>query len=312
MLRIFFVTIVMLLLPGIEGQKVMAQLTQQVHIQEKAGESIQSESLDSLIYEIFFGDDELNRILNKKENFHFLYFRSSYSTKTFYAGREIGTDQYNLIGQLYYLHSKGFYAGVSGAWYSQLDPRYRTTTLSIGYSRGLKKTNILGYRTSFNVFFFNIPAPDFDPDYNCSVNTGLTLRNNWLGTRLDGSLLLGKETGIQFFWSTYARVRLLRLNKLDKIQLEPQFGLFLGPEVVAEENSTTPEEYLDMVPVNYRNIFGLLNTQVEIPLTISWKSFDFEFSWIRNFPHSLDKTVSYPQNNYFEFGIGYVLNLGRI
>jgi hypothetical protein len=306
---LFTEAVALFLLAGISGQKAMAQLPRHLQAQEKATERVQTQNVDSLLYEIFFEDDELNYIFNKKKNLHFLYFRTNYGSRTFYAGREIGVDQYNLFGQLYYFHSKGFYTGISGAWYSQLDPGYRTTTLSLGYSKGLKKTNIFSYRTSFNFFFFNNDDPDFEPDYNCSINAGFTLRNKWLGTRLDGSLLMGRETGAQLFWNAYSRIRLLKLNRHDRIQLEPQFGLFFGSETIYELNDMLTEESSDDLPVSYKDTFGLLNMQFEVPLNITWKGFDLEFSWIQNFPRSMDENISYPNTSYFEVGLGYILNL---
>ena len=92
----------------------------------------QNNELDSILDAILFEDEELVKLLTSKPKYHFLYWRTNYNNKTYYAGREIGDKQYNLSGQMYYFNYFGFYLGAAGAWYSQLDPHYNSTIVSPG------------------------------------------------------------------------------------------------------------------------------------------------------------------------------------
>jgi len=284
----------------ISSEKLQAQLPKQMLEQEKINEKMQSEKIDSLIYDLFFDSDQSTSSFTPKKNYHFLYLRTNYGTKTFYAGREIGLNQGNLLGQLYYFHSKGFFTGISGAWFSEMDPGYRITSLSAGISKSLRSSGLFHYRMSFNYFLFN--GEDYKPDYNSSLNAGGTLKGKWLGTRIDGAFLLGNETGFQLYSNTYLRLNLIRLNRLDRIQTEPSLGLFWGSETLYElaENAE--------FPLVYKDSFGLLNMQVEIPLQLTWKSFDLELSWIKNFPQS-SGSFDYPSSSFFEIALGYFISL---
>lgn len=267
--------------------------------------------LDSILNSVLFDDDNLSYLLGIKKNFQFLYFRSNFDTRTFYAGREIGVEQYNLSSQLYYMHSIGLYAGVSGAWYSQLDPGYRTTVLTLGYSKGLKKKQFFRYRISYDHFIFNNDDPDYEPLYNGGLNTGITLKSKTLGTRMNYYLLLGKETGSSFSWDAYSYINLVRLGTYDKIRLEPQASFYFGSEAVEYQLSESLVDPLTNISYDsyYKDEFGLLNIQLQLPLKIKYKNFDFGAAWLYNIPQTRNEGFSYPQSSSFRFSIGYIFNL---
>ncbi len=267
--------------------------------------------IDSLIDVIVFDDLETSTSPKLKKNYQFIYFRTNYNSKTFFAGREIGDQQYNLSGQLYYLHSKGIYAGVSGAWYSQLDPGYRTTVLTLGYGHGLKKLNFFRYRFSYDYFLFNNNDPNFKPLYNSGINTGITLKTKNTGTRGSVSLLLGKEIGTQITWDLYSYINLIKLGTYDRIRFEPELSFYFGSESVEYQlneviiDPVTNTEYSSY----YKDVFGLLNIQFELPISINYKNFDFEAAWIYNMPRTQNKDLTYPDNSFFRISLGYIFKL---
>lgn len=274
-------------------------------------EKLQEQQLDSLLNLVLFGEDDLSYLFNLKKNYQFVYARTNYNSRTYYAGREIGQNQYNLSAQLFYLHSSGFFGGISGAWYSQLDPGYRTTVLSAGYSKGLKKMKSFIYRLSYDYFLFNNNDPDFEPLYRSSLNTGITLKSKSLGTRGNLSLLLGQQTGTQFTWDFFGNLNLVKLGSYDKIRFEPDASIYFGSEsveyqlnevLIDPETNTEYDSY-------YKDEFGLLNIQLELPLTISYKGFNLEGAWIFNFPRTKNTNVSYPVTSYFRFALGYIFKL---
>lgn len=80
--------------------------------------------------------------------------RLGYSSKTLSAGRDFGINQYAFTPSFTYYHKSGVYAGVSGSWYSQTDPNYNLTTLSVGYDGSSKDMN-WGYTVSYDRLIFN-------------------------------------------------------------------------------------------------------------------------------------------------------------
>lgn len=267
--------------------------------------------IDSLLNEVLFGDDELAALFSAKQNFQFLYVSTSWNSRTYYAGRENGDHQSNLIGQIYYMHSAGFFAGVSGSWYSQLDPNYRSTIVSAGFGKGLKKHPFFRYRISADYFFFHVNDPDFDPIYRSSLNLGITLKSKQLGTRVDGSFLLGQEFGQQLSWSSYAYVYLARFGRYNYLRLEPEVSLFFGSEAA---EFLLNEAYVDAstnleVDRYYKDVFALLNTQLRIPLSLNWKNFDMQAAYLFNLPRTIGDGESYPNTSYFRLSLGYIFSL---
>ncbi|WP_159518286.1 hypothetical protein [Sunxiuqinia indica] len=274
-------------------------------------EEIYENRLDSLIEDVVFGDDELSYLFGYKDNMQFLYMRSSYDSRTFYAGREIGESLYNMTGQLYYLNSNGIFAGLAGAWYDQIDPAYQMTVISLGYSKGMKKAKFFRYRASFDYYLYHNSDPDFDPTYSSGLNLGTTFKTKTIGTRLNASFLLGDDIGSHLSADVYAYLTLLKLNRFNKLRLEPELTFYFGSESVAmAEYDNLGNLFADpLLSASYTDKFGMMNTQLEIPLSLTYKGFDFEVSWTHNFPRSLDPNLLYPENSFVSFSVGYIFNL---
>jgi hypothetical protein len=268
----------------------------------------QTSQRDSIIDELISEYKSEGQITKSVKNYHFLYTGIDFSNKTFSAGREIGIDQNNLTGQIFYFNTKGLILGVSGAWYSQLDPKYSTTVFSAGYGNKFKKLPSLTYRLSANYFLFHTGSYDYTPTYRGSINAGTTLKNNWAGTRLDFNLLAGKEFGTSISWDIYSKIKLLKLGKYDKIQLEPEVSFYFSSESV-EVNNTGYFDELLFTDIQYTNAFGLLNTKFILPVNVSYKNFNFELGYQLNLPHSLDSNYTYEKNSAFNISIGYLFGL---
>jgi len=263
----------------------------------------QESRLDSLVDAIFFEDDELSTLLNEEKVFHFLYFSSESSNKVFYAGREVGTDQYTVSGQVSYFNSKGIYFGVSGAWYSQLEPAYGTTLVTVGYSKSLKKFKNLSFRTSYNRYIYNNADTEYEPAYTGSLSIGATLKSSWIGSRLDFSFLMGNEFATNVSWSIYSKIKLYQFSRFNKIQFVPQFSIFFGVEAV-EYESLLRNRMLTFT----ENSFGFMNAQVTLPIRVSYNNFDVELGYIYNMPRSLDPNYEYDNASSFNITLGYILD----
>jgi len=259
---------------------------------------------------MFFSTDEeiLLMLAEMNRNHHFIYNRFGYDSKTVYAGREIGTDQYNLTGQLYYLNSIGLSMGVSGAWYSQMDPSYRSTVVSAGYSSGLKKSKNLRYRISYSRFFYNTDTSSYDPVFNGSANVGITLKTGPVGARVDYSLLMGQEYGSQVSADLYCNITLFNAGRKVRFRILPEVSFYFGSETVEYERYS----YLSgmdgttvVTDYTYEDRFGLMNTQLSLPFEISLGDLDIEFSYIYNVNRSLDPDYTFDNTSLFSVSAGY-------
>jgi hypothetical protein len=267
----------------------------------------QTSQRDSIIDELIFEYKSEGQITKSVKNYHFIYTGVNFSNKTLSAGREIGLDQYNFTSQLFYFNTKGLILGLSGAWYSQLDPKYSTTGFSAGYGNKFKKLPNLTYRMSANYFLFHTGSYDYTPTYRGSINAGTTLKNKWAGTRLDFNLLAGQKIGTSISWDIFSKIKLLKLSKYDKIQLEPEVSFYFSSESVEVNNTGYFDELI--TDIQYTNAFGLLNTKFTLPINISYKNFNFEAAYQLNLPHSLDSNYSYDKTSTFNISIGYLIGL---
>jgi hypothetical protein len=272
--------------------------------------SAQEDKIDAILDSMFFNtDDEILLLLAEmNRNHNFIYGRMGYDSKTVYAGREIGTDQYNLTGQLFYLNSIGLSLGVSGAWYSQMDPSYRSTVVSAGYSNGLGKNKWIRYRASYNRYFYNSDTSDFDPVYTGSVNAGLTFKAGSVGTRFDYSLLTGKEFASQASADLFGKFTLFKIGKKSKLRILPEVSFYFGSETVELERysylTDGPQSPVD-VDYTYEDRFGLMNTQLSLPLEILIGDLDIEVAYIYNINRSLDTDYTFENVSMISFSVGY-------
>lgn len=273
-------------------------------------EKVYTNRMDSLLDDVLFGDEELNFLLGLKKNYQFLYMRSNFDAKTFYAGREIGENQFNVSNQIFYLNSNGLYGGIAGTWYSQFDPGYRTTILKAGYGNHLKKLPNLRYRTSFDYYIFHYQDPEYESPYFGAYNAGLSYKLKNLGTRFDASFPLGGEFDYQFNWNTYAYLNLYKWDRFSKIRLEPEISCYFGQEIALfslEEAIIDPVTNL-VYSSYYDELFGLLNVKLELPLSLTVKNFDFEVAWQMNLPITQSDMVSYPRSSMLRFSVGYIFD----
>ena len=97
--------------------------------------------LDSQL-DIFLTDNEsLDLFLASMTNFHLLYLSANSDSETYFSGRDIDVDQYNIVPQITYIHSKGFYASLSGIYYAEFEPNWDVTTATAGYGKSLARKN---------------------------------------------------------------------------------------------------------------------------------------------------------------------------
>ncbi|MDT8401268.1 MAG: hypothetical protein RQ743_06210 [Bacteroidales bacterium] len=276
--------------------------------------SAQEDKIDAILDSMFFSKDEeiLLMLAEMNRTHHFLYARMGYDNKTTYAGREIGTDQYNMAGQLFYINSLGFNIGVSGAWYSQMDPSYRSTIVTAGYSNGLKKNKWLRYRISYNRYFYNINDSKFEPVYTGSAGAGISLKAGPVGTRLDYSLLMGSEYGSKVSADLYGNFTLFKIGSKAKFRILPEISFYFGSEAVESDRYSYLDDSMQSpgsAELVYEDRFGLMNTQLSLPLEFSIGDFDVEVAYIYNINRSIDPDYTFDNVPVISFSVGYFFML---
>ncbi|MGB5383691.1 MAG: hypothetical protein WBN19_07545 [Lutimonas sp.] len=270
--------------------------------------------IDELIDDFLVQDESLDVFMASMTNFHLLYVSLNYNSNTYFSGRDVGIDQYNLVPQLTYMHSKGFYASLSGIYYSEFEPNWDVTTTTVGFGKSFGKGKIWNYYTSFSYFFY---ANDIDNLYHSTVNggIGISTKKRTLGTQLSGAYYFGDEVTYQIVLRSYANLKLLKTSD-HYLRFRPQFSIVTGTQIVDLSGGsiqkialTKEEDPIENPIIIEDNVFGLINTQINLPIQYSINSFDFELGFNYNIPSELGNETDLEHTYFFNVGVAYLFDL---
>ncbi|PZX13435.1 hypothetical protein LX69_02691 [Breznakibacter xylanolyticus] len=256
----------------------------------------QVDRLDSLLSDLIYDDIDLLDGQDA-ERYDFVYLGTAYSNRTFYAGREVGDGMMNQSWYAYYYGACGLFAGASGAWYDGLTPAYSSTSLSVGYGGYFSDSKRVAYRFSYSRYLYHDEVVADESLYQNNINVGLSYRKGWFGARGGVNYLFGDEQKLGFYGALYSRLKLAGFGAQNALFMVPEVSAFVGKEWV---NVTRDGQLV------YDELYGLMNTQVIIPLEVSLGNFDVEVSGVANFPFTRDELVSYPASLYLMMSVGYV------
>lgn len=272
----------------------------------------QDAELDSLVNNLLFDEnDGMFEALSSDKKFHFIYSRLNYESNTYFAGRDIGFDQYNMTSQLAYFHSIGISLAAAAAYYSEMDPKISTVVLMGGYSGRFFKKADYRYRISYSRYFFPQNNLLESSLFNSSIAAGLTFDKKIFGSRFDYSYLIGDDPSSQLSWDLYSNINIYKFNLIDKIRFEPEISFYFGSDkTIISKIGIIPGR----VPTYYTSYvekegFGWMNTELIMPISIDYKNFDFELAYIINLPRSTITTEKFNATTYFSFSIGYIISL---
>ena len=296
-------------MPCIKMNRKMKLILIQLLMLTRLSSWSQTDRVDSLLMDVMGNEIKTVTTTDTTHTSMALYGGLNYDSKSFYAGREVGDDMYNMNGYLFFFHSKGYFLGASGSWYSQLDPGYSSTVLMGGYYKYLNKKKSLSFRTSYTRFIYYQPDPELNYNYNNSLSAGLSVKNKWIGGRFSSRLLFGKDVGMDLSPGIYSNIKLYKINKYDYISFEPEVSMLISTETIAYETSGNYNSRLPGTEEEFatKDVYGLLNTQLYLPLCITWRDFDLELSYTINMPVTQDETVDYPVSSYFSVSFGYMI-----
>lgn len=265
----------------------------------------EKDDLDLLLDQLFFNDEQfINDILESFNTYSFIYTNVSYNSNTFFSGRDSGIDQFNIVPQISYFSSSGFNISVSGIYYESFTPNWDLTNISLGYYNTIGKNKLVNYNLGYSRFIY---TNGWDTFTN-SVDFGLGIRNKkrTLGSKLTTSYLFGTDQAFQLVLRNYAYITLTR-EKNYVLKLRPQLSFLAAQQTTAleqliEQGDNVITEYI------YNDIFDLLNTQINIPLTLSTKSWDFELGYNINMPSAVETEPELKTTGFLNISIGYLID----
>lgn len=269
-------------------------------------EPTKEKEINDLIEELFMEDEVINELTASLKNSQFLYVSATYNSNTYFSGRDIDIDQYNIIPQITYVHSNGIFASLSGIYYSEFVPKWDVTTATVGFGENIGKKKLFKYSVSYSKYFY---ANDIDNIYTNTLNAGLGIRNKKrnIGTQISASYLFGEDQSFQIASRSFADFNLLK-NKKTSLKFKPQLNIVAGKQTIelariVNQNGQLVTEYTE------NDVFDLINTQINLPLIFSTNSFDFEAGYNINFPNAIGNESDLKNTGFFNFSVGYLFDL---
>lgn len=264
------------------------------------------DEFDMLLDELFFNEQQfIDDILDSFIPRNFIYANLSFENNTYFTGRDPGVDQFNLVPQLSYYHSSGFNASVSGIYYQEYTPHWDFTSVYLGYFNNLGKKQLFNYEAGYTRYFYS----DGWDVFTNALNLGVGLRNKkrTLGTKLSATYLFGSDQAFQLISRTYGRVTITRKENFI-LKFRPQLNFIIAQQTIELER-LNPDTNEPTGEFEYDDVFGLLNTQINLPIALATRSWDFEAGYNINFPNPVESEPSLDPTGYFHISIGYLIDL---
>lgn len=271
-----------------------------------AQEPNEEDQIDILLGELFFNEKEfIDDILESIETKDFIYTNVTYNSNTFFSGRDSGIDQFNLNPVLTYYHSSGFNISISGVYYEKFDPNWDYTNISLGYYNTIGTNKLFHYKLGYTKYFYKDGWDTFTNSLDISIGIRNKKRN--LGSTLITSYLFGNDQSIQLVSNNYGKIPLIK-HKNYSLKLRPQLNFIVAKQTIALEqfNDIGNESTSEFVEYD---IFNLLNTQINLPLTFTTKSWDIGLGYTLNFPFAVATEENLETTGFFNLSIGYLIDL---
>lgn len=270
-----------------------------------AQEPNEEDQMDILLGELFFNENEfIDDILESIQTRDFIYTNVAYNSNTFFSGRDSGIDQFNLNPVLTYYHSSGFNISVSGVYYEKFDPNWDYTNISLGYYNTIGPNKLFHYKTSYTRYFYKDGWDTFTNSLDLSIGAKNKKRN--LGSSLIVSYLFGNDQSLQLVSNNYGRISLIK-QKNYSLKLRPQLNFIVAKQTIALEQlndiGESTSEFIEY------DIFDLLNTQINLPLFLTTKSWDIGLGYTMNFPSAVATEENLKTTGFINFSVGYLIDL---
>jgi hypothetical protein len=261
---------------------------------------------DSLLEAFIINEADINELLDAIKDYKYIYANSEFENKTFFSGQDLGIDQFNIASQVFFQGAKGLNIGLAGIIYSGFKPKYNTTIASVGYNNRLSFLRGGSIRTSYNRFFFAKVDSIEENAFNSSVNLGATYHLKNIGTSIDFYILLGSDPSSQFSWDIFSDFTILRLGLFNRLKFTPEISLYLGNETVVTSQYITLPRFSGEI-YSEKSTFGLRNSVLRLPISLSLKNFDVRAGYNFNFPRIPGGDDKPPKTSFFNISLGYLI-----
>ena len=320
----------------IKVQKIILLLFPIFSVLNAQEEKVTTE-VDSLIDELFFADTLMDGLADESYN-DFIYSSIDFNSNTFYAGRSIGSDGFNLVPQTTYLNTKGWSVNLSGVYLDGVQPAWDVTSLSVGYSKtlGQQKRNV-GLYANYSRYFFSFDSTNL---FSNGVTLGATYQSddNKFFAMSSGNLFFGgtslkqsvssvmysflifkkstqknAKTSERMWVSSVGKIRRkpFEFTKNLTLKFNPKVTFLVNQETIVTSNFNPETEGFPTksAVLSQQTLFRLTNTQIKLPLVMEFENLDIEAAYYQNLPSPIGNETDLNPSNFFGISVGYFFGL---
>jgi hypothetical protein len=247
-------------------------------------------------------------------------FRLSYNSNVLSAGRTLGIENFGLSPGVSYFHRSGLYADLSAFYSRDFEPSYYLTIASIGYMKDISKH--LSVMAGYDRYFYNVNSEDVYIPYRNTVSITPILDVKPVSLSVNYSLYFGDQYANRVMPGLTLTAERRNLWKLNRISISPSFYLLWGNEVVTTIEYVPPATLREIFEnirdygtryktvFKSKDVFGVMNYAISVPLNISYKKWSLSFTYIYNIPKALPgEPESLSESTYLTGSLLYFIDL---
>lgn len=250
-----------------------------------------------------------------------LALRLTYNSNVMSTGRTLGIQNFGLAPGISYYHKTGLYADLSGYWSKDFDPSYYLTIASIGYMRSFsERFSILA---GYDRYFYRFDGDGYIP-YSNSLSISPSLDFKPVSITASYSFYFGDSKAHRIMPGVNLILEKKNLLNLERVAINPAFFILLGDGTVTTLEYTPPKSVAEAienfkkygtrfgVSLHDKNVFGIMNYAVSIPITVNHRNWGFAFSYTYNVPKALPgEPLLLSESSYVTGSITYFIALKR-
>lgn len=260
----------------------------------------ETDEIDAFLDDFFASENQDIEALLAQLNSNFIYFSSSFQSKTYFSGRDYDVDQFRFSPQLSYYFSNGWAISYNANYYSQSQPAWDNQNIGISYTKKIPKSP-LGFMGNFSRSMY---AQSQYTDANYLSLGAFANESNYLyGAGIYYSVGGSSFANNQMAANAYYKFTLIK-NAIGKITFRPELNVLWGNyDYEVQSGKGMQAKWITL------NEFSKINTMVRLPIHYYGNSIDLTLEYDFNFPTLLKSESSVSNSSYIGISLGYFLSL---
>lgn len=243
--------------------------------------------------------EDLFAFLDGRQHYHVIYGQTTYQNRTYFTGRDIGVDQYNLTLQAAYNY-RGFSAAAAGIIYSEFEPHWNLSMLSLAYSHQVLRSVPLDISLSYDRYFYHDPIDTRSAAYPNALMLNFSYSAPRWGLALNPGIFFGTAFASQQSVSAWLDQGIWRKDDLH-LKIRPSLSLIFGSGISAYIQM--PGDQPPLIETSY----GLLNATISLPLKVRYKDLDMAVAYYLNLPNAPGSDTKYAATSFLQISLGYII-----